>query len=377
MRFLRWSSLMGKNFWSAVGILAGTIIGAGIFSLPYVFGRLGLLTGFFYLVLFTLVYYLLHRMYGEVLIKEDGNHQFFYLAGKYFNRTLAGVSSFIILFELVFVMLVYLVLAPTFAELVFGSDGLVYVLAFWLFSSIFIFARLLVLELADILGIVAIFAIISIVFFLGGGMELKAPLSNKLDPALFFLPFGPLLFSLSGRPAIHKVVEIYKQSKLKGENFSLAQASFWGTVIPAIIYLFFVLNILRLNPAVSPEALNSLSFLSPTLLTLLGILGLITLWTSYFMIGINVKDILLLDLKKPVWLAVLFVLFIPLLLYFSGFRDFLAVITFTGSIFLALEGIFVVQLWQRAFPAHRFRRYALPLYLIFIAALGYEIFVFL
>jgi tyrosine-specific transport protein len=367
---------MRKDFWFATSILAGTIVGAGIFSLPYIFSRLGLLTGLFYLIAFTFIYYLVHIMYGEVLRTEGGNHQFFYLARKYFNRPLADFSSFVILGELVFVMLVYLVLAPTFAEIVFGSDGLIiYVLGFWFFGSLFIFVRLSILELADLFGILSILMIISLVIFLGGG-ELVTPAFQKLDTALFFLPFGPLLFSLSGRPAMHKVVEIQRQAAARGENFSLAKVSFWGTMIPGLIYFLFVLSVLRLNPAVSPESLNSLGFLSPPLLILLGILGLITLWTSYFMIGINVKDILRLDLKRSFWFSALFVVFVPLLLYFSGFRDFLAVITFTGSVFLAFEGIFVIMLWRRVFPTHRLRFYSPLLYLVFLAALGYEFFSF-
>ncbi|MFH1392825.1 MAG: aromatic amino acid transport family protein [Patescibacteria group bacterium] len=35
-----------KNFWLAVFSLVGTTIGAGIFSLPYVFAKAGFLIGF-------------------------------------------------------------------------------------------------------------------------------------------------------------------------------------------------------------------------------------------------------------------------------------------------------------------------------------------
>lgn len=366
---------MGKQSILATGLLAGTIIGAGIFSLPYLFNRLGLVSGFFYLIAFTAVYFVIHLMYAQVLKIQEGNHQFFYLTHKYFKEKLANFASFIILGELIFVMLVYLVLAPTFAQLVFGNDGLIYLLVFWLFSSIFIFAKLSVLGLADFAGIVSISAIILIVLFAGGG-ELITPSFQKLDLALFFLPFGPLLFSLSGRPAVHKVIEIYKRTKEKGLSFSLPKVIFWGTAIPTMVYLLFVISVLRLNPEVSPEALNSLSFLPSYLLVLLGILGLITLWTSYFMIGINVKDILRLDLKKPFWLSALVVLFTPLLLYFLGFKNFLFVITFVGSIFLAFEGFFVIALWQKAFPQHKWCWLSRPLYLIFLVAMAYEIFKF-
>lgn len=364
---------MDRKFLLATGLLAGTIIGAGIFSLPYLFSQVGLAGGLFYLIGFTGVYFFIHLMYGKVLAVQKGEHQFFYLAHRYFRPVLARFASWIILFELVFVMLVYLVLAPTFAELVFGSDGLIYLIVFWLFSSFFIFARLSVLGLADFGGIVSIFAIILIVLFAGGGGRLETPAFQDLDLALFFLPFGPLLFSLSGRPAMHKVIELWRQAKERSGGFSLAKVVFWGTAIPAVVYLLFVASILRLNPAVTPEALNSLNFLPPYLLVLLGILGLITLWTSYFMIGINVKDILRLDLKRPFWLSAAIVLLAPLVFYFLGFKEFLTVIAFTGSIFLAFEGLFVIGLWRKAFPESKWRHFSWPLYFVFLIAMAYEI----
>jgi len=362
---------MNKSF-LATGLLAGTIIGAGVFSLPYIFSQIGWLTGFIYLIIFTLVYSIIHLMYARVLQAQDGNHQFFYLTHRYFGK-FANFASLIILLELIFVLLVYLVLAPNFSMLIFGGDKIIHLVVFWLISSVFIFARLSWMGFADFIGLLCILGIISVVFFVGWQGELITPAFQKLDFASFFLPFGPLLFSLAGRPAIHKVVEEYNQAKISGSSFSLKRVVFWGTAIPAIIYSFFIISILKINPNVTPEAINSLNFLSPTIFTLLSIMGLITLWTSYFMIGANVKDILRVDLKYPSWLSAFIVLFIPLFLYFIGFKEFLFVIGFVGSIFLALEAIFIIILWLKAFPQNRFRWLGLPLSLVFIVALVYEV----
>ncbi|MBI4033964.1 MAG: hypothetical protein HY378_00230 [Candidatus Brennerbacteria bacterium] len=367
--------MLNKGFLLSVGLLSGTIIGAGIFSLPYLASRVGLATGFFYLIFFTLVYVAVHAMYGKILEAEKGEHQFFYLARKYFSGSLARLASFIVLAELIFVMLVYLVLAPTFARLLFGSDGLIYVILFWLFGSIFIFAGLKVLEFADFAGVASILAIVLVIVLAGEG-GLETPVLQPLDLKLFFLPFGPLLFSLAGRPAMHKVIEVYRAAKARGTPFSLVRVAFWGTFLPSAVYLLFVFGVLRLNPAVSPEALDSLVSLPSYLVTLLGFLGLITLWTSYFMIGVNVKDILRLDLKKSSWFSAAAVLFSPLVLYSIGFKEFLPVITFTGSIFLALEGVFVIAMWRRAFPAHRLRWVSWPLYAVFLVALLYALYSF-
>lgn len=91
------------------------------------------------------------------------------------------------------------------------------------------------------------------------------------------------------------------------------------------------------------------------------------------MIGINVKDILSEDLKVPKFISALVALFAPLIIYFLGVQDFLGVISFTGSIFLGLEGIFVIAMWRKAFPENKWRALAYPLYAVFLVAIGYEI----
>jgi hypothetical protein len=190
---------------------------------------------------------------------------------------------------------------------------------------------------------------------------------------MLFLPLGPILFSFSGRPALHKLMEIFK---LK-ENFSLNKVIFLGTFIPFLIYLLFIISVLKINPNVSPEVLNSLNFLPKNLIFLLVILGLVTLWTSYFMIGVNVKEILILDLKFKKILAYLLVLFLPLILYFSGFNNFLKVISFVGGIFLGLEGLIIIRLWQKVYLQKNYVYFLSYLfYLIFLIAIFYESYVF-
>jgi len=159
-------------------------------------------------------------------------------------------------------------------------------------------------------------------------------------------------------------------------GFPLGKAIFLGTFIPVIVYILFAVGILRLSSDVSPEALNSLSFLSSEVLTLLGIMGLLTLWTSYFIIGANVREMLKNDLRTPGWLSALVVLLIPLALYFVGFQNFLTAVSFTGGVFLGLEGIFIILMWRRAFPRASWRWVSWPLYLIFSVALIYTVVTF-
>ena len=58
----------------AISVLSGTIIGAGVFALPYVFARTGFWLGLVYLAVFGLVYFFVHLMYAELLRKYGGRH---------------------------------------------------------------------------------------------------------------------------------------------------------------------------------------------------------------------------------------------------------------------------------------------------------------
>jgi len=364
---------MGKNSVLATGLLAGTIIGAGIFSLPYVISRLGLLCGIFYLFAFAFVYFLIHQMYADLFQKHEGAHEIFYFIRNYLPKFLTKFALFVTLGGLIFVLTVYLVLAAAFFGIIFNISVNSAVFIFWFLGSIFIFARLNWLGWAEILGTLSIVLIIGIIIFVSLNLPLKTPLFQKLDFATFFLPFGPLLFSFGGWTAIPKVVEEYRQSKINNKPFSLKKVVFWGSFIPAIVYMFFILGVLKLNPEVSPESLDSLGMLSPSLVVLLGVMGLLTLWTSYFIIGISVKNILNFDLNLSKKLSFFIVLVGPLAIYFLGVKNFLNAISFSGGIFTALQGIFIVMMWQKAFPGGQWQKFCYPLYAVFATAIVYKI----
>jgi len=360
-----------KNAFLGIILLAGTIIGAGIFSLPFIFSKIGLLPGLFYLLFFTVFYGIIHLMYARILEKQEANHQFFYLAHKYFSRFFANLASLAVIGDLIFTLLVYLVLAPAFFQYVWPAPWLILMLVFWLASSIFIFVRSKAMAWADLISILCMFGIIALVFWAGRGQVLESSWFQKMDFTLLFLPFGPLLFSLAGRPAIHKIMELRSQV---ASRFPLKSVIFWGTAIPSLVYMFFIVSVLRLQPAPSDDVFSSLSFLPSWVLLALGLMGILSLWDSYFMIGANLKDLLLFDLKYPRWLAYALVLFLPLGLYFVGLRNFMMAIGLAGGLFLALEGIFIGAMWRQAFPGHRYSWILWPAGLIFVLAMVYEIY---
>jgi len=367
---------MNKSAVLSVGLLAGTIIGAGIFSLPYLFSRIGFVLGVLYLLAFSGIYIAFYFMYSSLLFKEEKPHDFFRLAEKNLSAPYSKIASFFAIGELLFVLVVYLILAEKFLNFGFGISGSLSVVLFWALSSVFMFVRLRWLEVIEVLSTFSIVALIIFIFFLGG-TTMDVPnfsfFPKTLDWTLLLLPFGLLLFSFSGRSAISKIVEEYRKTKGSKNEFSLKKSFAWGTFIPAAIYFFFVLSVFRLGGDISPDTLSGLTFLSPVVCSVLGLLGLIALWDSYFVIGINIKDILILDAGWPRWIGFCIPLFLPLLLYFLGFKDLILVLGIAGGIFTACAGIFVTRMWQNAFPLNKFKNISSILYVVFFAAIVYEI----
>ncbi len=364
---------MNKNFLFAVMILAGTILGAGIFSLPYVVSRVGLVLGAGYLVFFSLVYFLVHRFYGESLMTAPPGHNFLYFLRESMGEWAWRISSAIIIAEFLLILTVYLILAPTFGTLIFGANGTIVLMTFWILGSLFIFFRLNVLGWTEFFGVAAILVFTFLIFSFGRVALGGAALPGGLGLTSLFLPLGPLLFALAGRSAMAQVVEKERAAQEVGKPFSIAKVAFWGTFIAAAVYFIFVLGILRLTPNPAPDTLSGLGGLPPVVLVVLGVIGLLAIWKSYIVIGLNTKEMLEMDLKVSKFWGGLAVVALPVVFYLIGLNSFLSVIGLIGSLFLAFDSALVVHIWRRLVPQSKWRPVSWLLYAVFLAAAIFEI----
>jgi tryptophan-specific transport protein len=364
---------MNRNYLLAIMILTGTILGAGIFSLPYILGSVGLLIGAGYLIFFGLVYFLVHRFYGEVLMTAPPGHNFLYFLRESMGEIFWKISSFIIVAEFLLILTVYLILAPVFGQLIFAGGAAAVLIAFWMLGSLFIFFRLTVIGWTEFFGVAAVIAFVTLIFGFGSSSAAVSVLPSGWSATLFFLPFGPLLFSLAGRSAMAQVVEKERDSEKRGRPFSITRVALWGTFLAAAVYFIFAIGVLRIAPHPTPDTLSGLPGLPPAILVILGVVGLVAIWKSYIVIGLNAKEMLELDLRTSRFWGALAVIGLPLAFYLVGFNNFLAVIGLLGSLFLAFDSALVVHIWRRLVPNSKWRPVSWALYAIFLAAAIYEI----
>lgn len=348
-----------KNFLAPTGLLVGTIIGAGIFALPYTFKISGLAVGFFYLIVATVVYCLIHLFYADIIMRTPGEHRFAGYAKIYLGRSAFWLAAVTSVLEMIFVMTIYLLLATSFLNLVFAfTDPTLKLLLFWGLASIGIFLSLRKLALVEFLISWSMAALVILLFIFGAGHLGKITVWDfQPNMSNIIMPLAPILFALGGRVGIPPLVKYFKMPGLRPrwpsgpegighQSRLLKRAIIAGTVIPAIVYCLFVLGILGLSQEVSQDSVSGLiGQVSPALLIILGIFGILALWSSYIGVGLDVSSTLLYDFKFPRLARLLSVVVGPLALYFFGPRNFINLVSLTGGIFLALEGIFIVLMW--------------------------------
>src|SRR3989344_1442929 len=353
-----------KNRFSArvlpISILSGTIIGAGMFSLPFIFSASGWLVGVVYLIAFVAVFSFLHLMYADIIIGNGGQPKL----AEYVARALGGWAFWPMATTTVagmfLILTIYLVLSTSFANLlapeqISAPRNLGTILIFWLLGSAALFLGVKKLAFSEFLVNIAVAAIVIVIFSAGlkelsSGNEtavglLDSALPRSFGPYALFLPFGPVLFSLAGRSAVPSVVKYARKLSLPRDI--LKKNIIWGTAVPAFIYLLFVFGVTFLSKNITTDAVSGIVYAPKVITYGLGILGLAVMWSTYIMVGASLKDILIYDLRVPPFASGAIVVFAPLALYLAGLQNFLALVSIAGGIFVAIEGLALIFTWQK------------------------------
>src|SRR3989304_6062909 len=186
---------MGKNFIFALAILIGTTVGAGIFGLPYVISKSGVIPGFFYFFVLGAAALLLHLLFGEIVLRTKGQYRMIGYAQKYLGHKARILIIISTLVGLAGSLLAYGIIAGNFLNIIFSSvfsanssfSPFVFTIIFFLTLSFFIFKGMKIIAPAEILTNIVFFLIIFAVLFFGAS---KVNLGNLqlTNSGNFFLP---------------------------------------------------------------------------------------------------------------------------------------------------------------------------------------------
>lgn len=336
-----------KNFWFGLALFVGTIIGVGLFGLPYITLQTSLLTVLIFFIVITVAMILLHHFYAEIGIHSKEIHHTPGYAGKYLGRWakhLALVSEGVGLFG---AQLAYLIVGGGFLARLFNQAETpfepIFIAVFFVVGSWLIWKGLKsVIETEFIMLIMLVLLVI--LFFIFSFFKAQAsPLAVGLggNP---WLPYGVVVFSLFGLSAVPELNLLFR-----GQEKKLNRILLWGIIIAAIIYIMFVWSVLSISGGTtSEESLSGLLPFIPVWLFKLALLfGILTTFTSFLAIGLALKRMFFEDYNLPLSTSWFIAMGVPLLLYLIGFNNFLKAISISGSIGLTISGVIIYLIYLK------------------------------
>jgi len=333
-----------KNFWLAVFSLVGTTIGAGIFSLPYVFAKTGFFIGLVEFIIVVFVVLFIQQTLGEIILRTKDRKRLVGLASVYLGRFWRFLVIMSVLLGGVGVLLIYIVFGGKFLSLITGQD------IFWSSLVFFIFWFLAVLVRPKTFGktefyisSLVIFIIVLVLFFNFESINFNN--FRGFDIKNILLPYGVILFAMTGYTVIPKMEDL-----LGDEKHKLKKAIKYGTLIPAAIYLIFVFIVLGVSgESTSADAIFGFSqVLNSGFIMFIGsILGLLAISEAALSFGVYFRETLWYDLKLNKKLAWVLTGAVPLFLFVLGVRDIIPIIGIVGALFFGFQAIAILMIHKK------------------------------
>jgi len=365
------------RFLKALSIFAGTIIGVGIFGLPYVAAKAGFFIVVSYFLLMSGLAMIIHLMYGKIALSTKTLHRLPGYANQYLGPFWKKIAFFIIGLGLTGALLAYLIVGGNFLNSLFssyfGGNTLIYTLLFFTAGAFLVFRGIKSISQVE-LSFLIVFFLLLVLFFIKAFPFINLDYLSNIDLRFIALPYGVIIFSLWGSSLVPEVKEV-----LENNEKLLKRAIVSGILLATITYLFFIFIVFGVSgPNTSKEAISGLiQVLGDNIIKFGFLFGIITCFTSFITLGLTLKKVLWYDFGLSKNLAWFIACFFPLILFLLGLRQFIDIIGATGAVALGCEAVLIVFIYK-AFLKKKFSRrmnawlYLLPIF--FILGVFFEIF---
>lgn len=361
----------------AISTISGTIIGVGLFSLPYITSKVGfwVMLGYFLVLGFLVI--IVHLFFGELALHTPDFKRLPGFAKIYlgdWGEKIAFVSAILGIFG---ALLAYLIVGGEFSAVllspIFGGGNYPYTILYFAIGAALIYFGIKAIAKVEFFGLILFFLILILIFFRGQPYLQISNLFPKSDFSHLFLPYGAILFSLWAGSLILEAEEMLGENKKLFKKIIII-----SILIPIFVYLFFVYLILGITGSQTTEsALTGLrNFLGDGIVSLGLLFGILTTFTSFIALGLTLKRVFCYDLKMNEKLSWLITCFVPLALFFIGFQGFIRVISFVGGILLGVDGILIILMYQKI-AQKKMRILTYSLILVFVFGIIYEIIYFI
>jgi len=344
-----WELLKNKVFLHATAVLTGTMVGVGIFSIPLSFTKSGFFIGLILLFVIGAITILYNLIFAEIILRTQSSHQLVGYTRRYLRSPWARrIVFFANALGIYGALLVYIHYAGGFLDNLLSEFFFIprqyYSLGFFLLvSSILPFGFRTVAGIEFF--ITALFIIVTLSIFGVGIQNIDVANLTTVDVSYWFLPYGVLLFAFAGLSSIP-----LQRRLLHGQEHNFKRSIVFAVVLSGILYALFALTVVGVSGfSTSDDALSGLrEFVGPPLILLASFFGICTITTSFLMLASALSDIFYLDFRirrKSSWLLTVIP---PLVLYLSGLRSVVDIISLVGAVGIGTEVIILLFIFRKA-----------------------------
>ena len=330
-----------KNFWLGLSLVIGTIVGVGLFGLPYVTVNSSFFIMLMYFVLVSAGIILLNNYYVTIALHNGMSHHLPGYAEAYLGKWAKRIAVLAEGIGLFGAQLAYLLVGGGFISELLGVDSnagiVVLTFAYFAIGAVLVWRGMRSIFSTEF-ALLLIFLLLILSFLY---ISVIRGFYNPLTLGTYeniHIPYGVVVFSLWGLSVIPELI-----SFSRGNERMIRRTLFWGVIISAILYIIFIWSVLRFSGMeTTEEALTGLKHLLPKgfFLSLL-LFGVITTFTSFIAIGLALKRMFIKDYNISHTNSFILAMAPPLILYLVGFQNFIAVIGLSGSLGLTVSGIII------------------------------------
>lgn len=336
---------MNKNYFKSIAVLVGTILGAGIFAVPFVVQKAGILSLLIYFPALFFIQLTLHLIYAEIILTDKNKHRMVGFVGIYYNKFFKRIAFLIAFLGKQGTLLVYIILGGIFLHQLLnpwlGGTKVFYTTILFLGETLIVlFGLKMIARVEFILTILTVIVIFGLSW--EGLAHWEVDNYTLLNWGNLLLPYGAIFFAIGGQPAIPEVCQLLKEEKRK-----IHSAIFWGTFLPIILialFAFLVIGVTGVNTT-SDTLIGLSSKFSSEMMRVALVFGLLAIITSYIVISQSLREIYHLDLGINKNFSWLLATMIPFGLYLLGVRNLTSVIGLTGAITGGLYGIILILVY--------------------------------
>ncbi len=316
-------SFIKRNL-KAISLIVGTIVGGGIFGLPYAIEKSGFVLGTSIMIAISGISTLILLLLGEVALRTKKVLQVVGLAEKYVGKKAKWIMLFIQLVTIYGALLSYLIGIGRAANAITGINEKVASTLFFVIAAPIIYFGIKAIEKSNsFLTVLKIAFIIAISIVLLPKINVKN--LQKIDYKNILFPYGIMMFAFMGYSCIPNLERMMEKNKKEMKKVIIVSMA-----IITLIYLLFSIAFV----GVYGENVKDIATASikGKLSIFANILTIITLSTPFLLLGWALKDIFIFDYNLPKPIPWLLAVFPPFIFYLISNTTFVTALNVSGAI---------------------------------------------